>query len=67
VGTDSVNVYVPSVVAQSFYEVLRQEKTNQKDMLKESLRRNGRKGGREECGNFRETVKRKGFNMSREL
>jgi len=29
--------------------------------------RNGRKGGGEECGNFREIVKRKGINMSPEL
>jgi len=36
-------------------------------MRKKSLCRNGRKGGREECGNFREIVKRKGINMSREL
>jgi len=31
------------------------------------VRRNRKKGVTEECGNFREIVKRKGINMFREL
>jgi hypothetical protein len=37
VRTESVNVYLPSVVAQSFYEVPGDEKTNKKDMWKEEF------------------------------
>jgi hypothetical protein len=37
VRTESVNVYLPSVVAQSFYEVLGEEKTNKKDLWKEEF------------------------------
>jgi hypothetical protein len=33
----------------------------------DEMGRDGRKGVREECENFREIVKRKGINMSREL
>jgi hypothetical protein len=37
VCTESVNVYLPSVVAQSFWKVLGKEKTNKKDMWEEEF------------------------------
>jgi hypothetical protein len=37
VRTESINVYLASVVAQSFYEVPGDEKTNKKDMWKEEF------------------------------
>jgi hypothetical protein len=41
VCTESVNMYLPSVVAQSCWEVLGEEKTNKKDMWKEEFMKKG--------------------------
>jgi hypothetical protein len=60
-------VYAPSVVAQSFWEVLGEEKTDQKNLWEEEFMTRPEERSKRRVWKSREIVKRKGINMSREL